>query len=172
LTSDHGELFERGISGHSTQMLHQPLMRIPLLIFEPGRNSRLDVYENTSAIDVLPTLLKLTDHDIPDWVQGTPLPPFAPSSDSSREIFGVHSTATNDDEPIAQASIMLVIDNYKIVVYSGYKELRESGELVELFDIKADPLELENLYPAKKSIADEMVAIIKENLKDANKPFI
>ena len=37
LTSDHGELFERGLRGHQTPMLYEPLIRVPLLIFEPGR---------------------------------------------------------------------------------------------------------------------------------------
>ena len=172
LTSDHGELFERGVSGHSTQMLHQPIMRIPLVVFEPGRNSRLDITENTSAIDVLPTILKLTGHEIPAWIEGKTLPGLTASTNSGREILGVHSTATNDDEPIAQGSIMLVIDNYKLVYYFGYKELEESGDLIELFDIEADPLELENLSTTKKSIADEMVAIIQKKLRETNQPFL
>ncbi len=37
LTSDHGEMFERGIDGHDTEVLYEPVIRIPLMIFEPGR---------------------------------------------------------------------------------------------------------------------------------------
>ncbi len=40
LTSDHGEMFERGISAHSTDALYEPVIRIPLMIFEPGRDPR------------------------------------------------------------------------------------------------------------------------------------
>ena len=36
LTSDHGEMFERGILGHMTPSLHQPVINIPLVIFPPG----------------------------------------------------------------------------------------------------------------------------------------
>ena len=68
--------------------------------------------------------------------------------------------------------MMLVIENYKLAYYFGYKELEESGELVELFDLKADPLELEDLYLSKKSIANEMLAIIKGKLKEANSAFL
>ena len=38
-TSDHGELFERGASGHSTPLVFEPLIRIPLLISAPGSAS-------------------------------------------------------------------------------------------------------------------------------------
>ena len=60
ITSDHGEMFERGIEAHSTPVLYEPVIRVPLMIFEPGRNTRTDVYMPTSAIDVLPTLLGST----------------------------------------------------------------------------------------------------------------
>ncbi len=76
LTSDHGELFERGISGHLTPVLYEPVVRIPLLIFEPGRNAKLNVSTPTSAIDLLPTLMHITGGDIPPWVEGGILPPF------------------------------------------------------------------------------------------------
>lgn len=37
VTSDHGELLERGVKGHVTPLLYEPLVRIPLLISTPGR---------------------------------------------------------------------------------------------------------------------------------------
>ena len=55
LTSDHGEIFNYGIRGHDTPVMYQPLLQVPLVIFEPGRKTRLDVYENTSGVDLLPT---------------------------------------------------------------------------------------------------------------------
>ena len=58
LTADHGEMFERGITGHQAPPMFQPLVRIPLVIFAPGQESRVDIYERTNAIDVLPTLMQ------------------------------------------------------------------------------------------------------------------
>ena len=49
LTSDHGELFERGIAGHSTNSLNDPILNIPLFIWKPGQTQRVDVFERTSA---------------------------------------------------------------------------------------------------------------------------
>ena len=85
LTSDHGELFERGIAGHLTPVLYQPVIRVPLLIFEPGRTIRQDVYSNTSTVDLLPTLLHVTGQKLADWSEGTPLPPFSTAQDSEFE---------------------------------------------------------------------------------------
>ncbi|NOH03356.1 MAG: sulfatase [Chloroflexi bacterium] len=76
-TSDHGELFERGIWAHSTPTFYQPIVRVPLMIFEPGSQEGREVYEATSAIDLMPTLLHLTGHSIPACVEGRILPPYA-----------------------------------------------------------------------------------------------
>ena len=43
-TSDHGEMFERGILQHGVKSLHRPVLQIPLMVFEPGQTSRWDVY--------------------------------------------------------------------------------------------------------------------------------
>ena len=79
LTSDHGEMFERGVVGHSTDVLYQPVIRVPLMIFEPGRKTGMDIFETTSAVDVLPSLTHLTGQPMPDWTEGVVLPPFAPT---------------------------------------------------------------------------------------------
>src|SRR5574341_719786 len=77
LTSDHGEMFERGISGHGSKVLYQPVVRIPLMIFEPGREAGMDIHTVTSAVDVLPTLAYLTGQKTPNWTEGVVLPPYA-----------------------------------------------------------------------------------------------
>ena len=69
VTSDHGEMFERGLIGHGNPTLYQPVIRVPLLIFEPGREVGMDVHAVTSAVDVLPTLAQVTGHTIPDWTR-------------------------------------------------------------------------------------------------------
>ena len=44
LTSDHGELFERGHRGHNTPLLFEPLLRVPLVISSPGQEERKDIH--------------------------------------------------------------------------------------------------------------------------------
>ncbi|MFT3890413.1 MAG: sulfatase-like hydrolase/transferase [Anaerolineales bacterium] len=77
LTSDHGKSFERGLIAHNIDALYQPVIRVPLMIFEPGRSEGVDVYDNTSAVDLVPTLAHLTGNAAPEWTEGTVLPPFS-----------------------------------------------------------------------------------------------
>ena len=95
LTSDHGESFELGIFRHTTPVLYQPLIRIPLIIFEPGRKTRTDVYTKTSAVDVFPTLLHITGGQAPGWAEGTILPPFSLDiPDPERNIYVIEARRT------------------------------------------------------------------------------
>ncbi len=172
LTSDHGEMFERGISGHGSKVLYQPVVRIPLLIFEPGRQNRQDVYNYTSAVDVLPTLTNLTGQKAPSWTEGNVLPPFA-DPDLNRNIYMVQAIDNPQYAPLTQASTVLVKENYKLHYYFGYPELSNSnGEEVRLFDIKADPEELVDLYGTRKGIASELLNMLKNKLTEVNKPYV
>ncbi|HEX6270326.1 MAG TPA: sulfatase-like hydrolase/transferase [Anaerolineales bacterium] len=170
LTSDHGEMFERGISGHGSNVLYQPVVRIPLVIFEPGRRVGTDVYEYTSAIDVLPTLAKLTGRKNPDWTEGVVLPPYT-SVDPNRNVYAIQAIDNPQYAPLTQASIVLVKEDYKLHYYFGYPEA-PNGELVKLFDIKSDPEELVDLYPTKKEIASELLNELKSKLAEVNQPYL
>jgi arylsulfatase A-like enzyme len=171
-TSDHGELFERGIWTHSTAALYQPVVRVPVLIFEPGAQTGRDVYESTSAIDLMPTLLHLTGHGIPDWVEGSILPPYASSAiDTPNGIFAVQARYNEPTFPLTEVSAMLVQDNYKLVYYTGYAELGADSEHAILFDVAADPEELDELSQTKRETASEMMDIVKKRLDQANEPY-
>lgn len=171
LTSDHGELNERGISGHSTNALYQPVIRIPLMIFEPGRETGMDIHENTSAIDVVPTLAHVTGQKIPDWVEGTILPPYSPDkNDPNRSIFTVRANKNGQYEPLTQASTMLVKGNYKLHYYFGYPETPDK-ELVKFFDIQSDPEELNDLYTPQNKIAGKFLDELKSKLDEVNRPY-
>lgn len=172
LTSDHGEMNERGISGHSTNALYQPVIRIPLMIFEPGREVGVDIHENTSAIDLLPTLAYLTGQKIPDWTEGVLLPPFASSgARPDRSIYVVRANDNAQYAPLTQASTMLVRENYKLLYYFGYPEVSNEG-LVKLFDIRADPEELNDLFSSQKGIAGELLNELKTKLAEVNEPYL
>jgi arylsulfatase A-like enzyme len=169
LTSDHGEMFERGISGHGSKVLYQPVVRVPLIIFEPGRQDGMDVYDYTSAIDVLPTLTYLAGEKTPDWTEGKVLPPFA-NLDSKRNIYTVQALDNDPQKPLTEASVIQVRENYKLHYYFGYSEL-PGGETVKLFDIKSDPEELNDLYASKKTMATELLNELKTKLQQVNAPY-
>jgi arylsulfatase A-like enzyme len=169
LTSDHGEIFERGFRGHTTPVFYQPMMNIPLIIFPPGQKERVDIYENTSAIDVLPTLLKVTDQEIPTWTEGVVMPPFADRAQGmNREVTSVQVERVKDGV-VTAASAMCVRGRYKATWYFGYENIKGGDEIIELYDLEADPEELHNLYSMQKDIADELVQVLRSKLIELNK---
>jgi arylsulfatase A-like enzyme len=171
-TSDHGEMFERGIFGHRTPVLYEPVIQIPLVIFAPGQTERQDIYTRTSSVDVLPTLLELTDHPIPSWVEGTVLPPFSGTSpDEDRSIFALEATQSEKYEPLSIATVMLVKGRYKLTYYFGYEELRDIGPLFELFDLEDDPEELKNIYSESPQLARALREELLEKISQVDEPY-
>ena len=164
LTSDHGEMFERGVIQHGSHVLYEPVIRIPLIIFEPGRQTRLDVHTQTSAIDILPTMLHVTGQPSADWTEGTVLPPYAsmnPGKD--RSVFVLEAQRNKSYAPLTIATTTLVKREYKLMYFFGYEEL-DGKERIELYDIDTDPEELNDLYDAKRATADEMLHELKSVL--------
>jgi arylsulfatase A-like enzyme len=173
LTSDHGELFERGIRGHISPMLYQPVLRVPLLIFEPGRTTRLDVHAPTSAIDVLPTLLHLSGEKQAAWTEGRILPPFAPGApDDERDIFALHAKANDPEKALTQATATLVRGRYKVMYFFGYEELGGDAERVEFYDLQNDPEEVLDLYAEQPALGRELLDALKTKLREVNAPYV
>lgn len=165
LTSDHGEMFERNIKQHSTPVFYQPIIHIPLLIFPPGNQSRVDIYANTSAIDILPTLSAISGQKVPTRTEGEILPPFA-ESNSGRAVSSVQLDYINDHGEIIAATAMLVQNNYKLTWYFGYSELQEQSEFIELFDIEADPQELNDLFPQNAKLAQGLLDELEQRMDE------
>ena len=163
LTSDHGEMFERGITGHQAPPMFQPLVRIPLVIFAPGQESRVDIFEKTHAIDVLPTLLHNTGQAIPNWAEGDVLPPFA-SLPPDRPIVTLRGRGIETGQPIHKGSVMQIRDAYKISYIFGFESDLEGGELIELYNLEDDPEEMDNLASTRPDIVTDMLAEIKPQL--------
>ncbi len=173
LTSDHGELFERGIEGHRTPVLYEPVVRVPLLIFEPGRDSRTDIHVNTSAVDLLPTLLHITGQKEADWTEGAILPPFAPSQpDPERSIFVVQAEKSEQFAPLTIATLSIRKGDYKLMYFFGYEQLGAGGERIELYNIKDDPEELKNLYQVDNEIGQALLKELKARLEEMNAPYL
>ena len=169
LTSDHGEMFERGIIGHMTPSLHQPVIKIPMVIFPPLQKTRMDVYDKTSAVDLLPTLMQVTGQAIPDWSEGIVMPPFSTStSDPNREIYALQVGDVDKNGKICSATVMLVKGQHKLMWYFGHEKLGENGELVEIYDLLEDPEELNNLYPEQQDLTKRLLGIAKANFEEKN----
>ncbi|MDH5606632.1 MAG: sulfatase-like hydrolase/transferase [Anaerolineae bacterium] len=174
-TSDHGELNERGIQGHVREPLFQGVVRIPLLIIEPGQTKRKDVYTNTSCVDLIPTLLHITGKTKPDWMEGEILPPYRGENiNDDRSIYILQARSNRKTKPLTVATATMIKGDYKISKYFGYNKLiekRNGNPLVELFDKQNDPEEINNLVNQEKDIAREMLNNLEEKLAESDEPY-
>lgn len=171
LTSDHGELFERGIRGHVTPALYDPLLHVPLIISKPGQTRREDVYSNTSSVDLLPTLLHITGEPIPAWAEGEILPTFgAGDVDTERPIFALEAKSNPKMAPLEKATVVMVKGDMKLTHYLGYRKDEPEG-VYELFDIRNDPEELNNLFRSDDPVSAELKSILDASRAAANRPF-
>jgi arylsulfatase A-like enzyme len=168
VTSDHGQLFERGIHGHLTPTMYEGLIHIPLIVSRPGKTTRKDIFSPTSCVDLLPTLLHLTGQPVPGWCEGEVLPGFGASTSKDRSIFCVDAKRNAKHRPLSQATVAMIKGAYKLVRYFGYEELEEA---FELFDVEQDPEERKNLYVLNQTTSTKMKRLLMEHLRQANDPF-
>ena len=173
LTSDHGELFERGISGHSTNALYDPVVNIPLVIWKPGQTERVDVFERTSAADIVPTLLHLSGKTAPELVEGTILPTFGGDAQAAadRAVYAVEAKTNSKFAPLTIGTLAMYKGPYKLIHYMGYEQVPSPGGLYELYNLEDDPEEMENRYEIDRGVADEMTAQLQERLTEVNRTF-
>jgi arylsulfatase A-like enzyme len=164
ITSDHGELFERGIMGHSTEVMFQPLIHIPLIIHAPGQEELKTIFSPTSNTDLLPSLLHIAGLPLPDWCEGRPLPELGGQEDPDRSIYIFEAKKNPAFQPLNIATIALIKSYNKLVHYMGYKTYRNR---YEFFDLQNDPEELKDQY-AKNPLAKEMEFEMKEKLEEIN----
>ncbi len=166
VTSDHGQLFERGDSGHTTALLFDSVIHVPLLISAPGVQTRRDVYSPTSAADILPTLLNLAGAQNPASSEGKLLPGFGGQEDMSRSVFSMDAKYDSAFEPFQQATISLIKGNMKLIYYLGYAAYPDQ---IELYNLQDDPDELEDLRDQLPGLAAQMKDELLTSLSDANK---
>lgn len=165
LTSDHGQLFERGIHGHITPVMYEPLLHIPLIISSPGQLKRQDIYSLTSAVDLLPSIMHITDRSIPNWCEGKLLPGLGGKGSKDRHIFSLEAKESSKWGVLDKGTAVVLQDHYKLIHYFGYNGYDDVDELYNLDD---DPDELENLAKAHPDLVCELKDVLREKMVGAN----
>lgn len=166
IMGDHGEnIGDHGLMAHRFSV-HETLVRVPLIIkypfsmVEPGR-----VRSRVQLVDILPTVIDLLQqtsgktnaHILPGNVQGRSL--LEEKSDERVAVAEYNSVyyspeaqdlATDFENSKYNRTLKAVYrDNYKMIVASD-------GEH-ELYDLAADPAEVDNLFTPQSTIAANMI---------------
>ena len=168
VTSDHGEIFERGFYGHGGVILYEPAINIPLLISSPEQSARHDVYSPSCNTDLLPSLLGIGNKEIPSVVDGELLPGFNREETNDRPIFSIYAAENSVFLPLKKFALSMRRGSYKLIAYFGYPGY---DDVYELYDLENDPEELQNLTKDRPGIFSLMKEELLENLSSANKPY-
>lgn len=147
ITSDHGESFEKGYRGHSGPLLHDALIRVPMLIHLPGQTSGARIADYAGHVDLLPTILELAGAPVPDWAQGRSLAPLLRGELlPPAPAFSMFLQKSSRYAPPGRGTLAVLDRPYKLVHY-----LDESCET--LHDLERDPDELADLDASNPAIA-------------------
>lgn len=177
--SDHGEEFydHRGWShGHS---LYNELIRVPLMIKFPQNKYRgMEITENVGIIDILPTILDLNKIDFDSRsVDGISLLPLIEGKKWQRNsLYSSLSTCWMVEAIPPKFSILA--KDLKLTVNYPFKESNleffekdakpPELERMELFDMRKDKTEKNNIFDQKK-IPEEFRSLISELQMTINK---
>lgn len=168
ITSDHGEIFERGEHGHGTPLMYEPVTRIPLLVRAPGQRSRVNVHSLTSNIDLLPTLLSLAGQEIPSNIEGRLLPGLGGEEDFERSVFSVFAKESSAFLPLSKAVVSINKANHKLIYYRGYDGFNDK---CELYDLQADPEEMTDFSGQDTATVKKLKDELLDTWADADRPY-
>jgi len=130
-TADHGEAFnEHGVMGHVTE-LHDPVMRIPLIVLGAGVRGKA-IEDQARTIDMFPTLLDLAGITLPADIAGRSLAPLMRGQD----LPTAPAVATHFGK--GKPEYALVVGPWKLI--SG-----PDHESASLFNLDRDPAENNDL---------------------------
>jgi len=167
VTSDHGEMFERGFFGHGGPLMYEPAIKIPLLIHSPKQEAGQDIHALTSNIDLLPTILSVSEKEIPSNLDGKLLPGLG-GEEGDRTLFSMNAIENSQFLPLTKAAISMHKGHYKLITYLGYDAIDSD---YELYDLENDPEETSNLADKKTLLLTQLKEKLHDHLADANRPF-
>ena len=168
LTSDHGEMFERGIYQHLTNTLYEPQIHVPLLVFNPGQRQREDVFTTTNAVDLVPSLLELAGLPIPEWCEGVAMPGFTVHPlQKGRSTFVVEAKENPKLGALNKATLVMYQGAHKLIHYLGYPGYEDK---YELYNLKDDPEELNDIFQQESSLAKKMQSELEMQMLATYRP--
>ncbi|KXB03831.1 hypothetical protein AKJ45_00210 [candidate division MSBL1 archaeon SCGC-AAA261F19] len=166
ITADHGEGFmEHGLLGHGPgerPRLYNELLQVPLVVWN-AENQHERIRENVSLIDLSPTICDFASLSTPSHFAGKTLRRFfnGRKSASDGEIFCESSTIGWQRFAPEKAIIAVISGDYKYIWKSKGKD--------ELYNLKEDSGEKENILNERKDMASKLRVKIDKHLEEVRK---
>ncbi len=159
VTSDHGEgFYEHGSLGHGA-LPHEELLGVPLILVGPGVTPGHRIERPIAHVDLMPTLLDLAGVEPPAHVEG---------SSFANLLGGAAQDADGDPRPLFSEAWVLPerFEPPSLAVRLGDRKLLRyrtaKGDAYELYDLKADPGERNDLYDAGSGAAADLRTLLDD----------
>lgn len=156
--ADHGEsLGERGVYRHSSQLYNEQT-RVPMIIYAPTLAARR-VSDFVTTIDLGSTILDLAGVPRPEKYAGVSLAPLMRGENFVHPPLFAEQTLREKEFPNLRPDQypQAELKKYMIVTSEGFKLIyNREYQTFELFNLKNDPGELNNLYDYMPSVASNL----------------
>lgn len=162
LFADHGEeLLERGHVGHSScnlmGTLYDESLMTPLILWRPGTIPAGKVIENmVSQIDIMPTVFKLLDLDMPASTNGASLMPLIQSeTDQFRDEAYAHVPPAGWQQLWSDHRLTWCVRtlDWKLILKDNPDE---GAKDFELYNLRTDPGERDNCIDREPAVAEKL----------------
>jgi choline-sulfatase len=158
--ADHGEEFhEHGRMWHG-QSVYGELIRVPLILWGPGRVARgVKIEEPVELVDVMPTLLDLSGISPPTGMQGQSMRPLLGKGTGwkRRPPIAERQPMGGTDDLGAAESYAIMDGNWKLI--HNVVKPPEKPEF-ELFDFYQDPLDQRNVAAEHPDVVERLAKVL------------
>ena len=162
VVADHGQGLDDGMERHgwgAHRILYQEQIHVPLVVRVPGAPTGV-VDDLVSAVDIFPTVLDYLDLAPPGAMEGRSLKPLINGDSETPRIAYADQINLWDrnasmliKRPQADFLHVVMDEQYKLI----YRPTNPKGS--ELYDYRADPGELNNLFVEKRA---ESIRLMKD----------
>ena len=161
-TSDQG--FYMGEHGwFDKRWMYEESFRTPLLVRFPGSEVRGELKDMVQNIDYAPTFLELAGVEVPSDIHGCSFLPLLKGEAWTPNRDGVYYHYYEyPDEHAVKRHLGVRTETHKLIHF--YED-----DVWELFDLRADKHELNNIYG--KSGTEEITAVLKDKLVKLQKQY-
>jgi len=168
-TSDHGEMMgSHAIRPKQKQVAWNESISVPFLIRKPaiGQHQGKVVQTPINTPDILPTLLSMSDIEIPDIIEGEDLSATILNPENQHDRAALFMN-------VCPFTVMYPEKEYRGIRTSQYTYVESPEGAFMLFDDQADPFQLNNLIDKKEAGAlqkemKQKLSIKLESIGDAN----
>ncbi len=172
ISSDHGESFSHGYGGHCGPLLHNDLIRVPLIIKRPGQMTGQRVDSVSEQIDLMPTILDLAGILPLSSMEGRSLKPTILGNKTEKPIFSMNFEQSNRFGKLDRGSVAMIDGHWKYVHYLALQRYPKIPDLKDaLYNLETDSEEMLNQISEYPVIASRMHAMIEDQLHRFGAPL-